>query len=123
MKNTNDKSTVDKVEEYAALSEEEKLANLRNQFRTLLNQYDSEQFRFVVEMLYHSKELDERNYDEEVWQAAIAATNILYEAGADLSTVYAWGLRFPSSVNSREVRDDFWKREIHSQAVKAGYED
>jgi hypothetical protein len=73
----------------------QRLASLRKEFRVLLNKHDSDQFRFIVEMLYHSEELPESNYEGELWKASVAAVDILYEVDADLEDVYAWRMKSP----------------------------
>lgn len=79
------------------------LASLRKEFGALLKKHDGTDFRFIVEMLYHSEPLTEDDFDIDVWKAAVTAANILDAADADFSEVYQWGLRGPD--NCRTTRD------------------
>jgi hypothetical protein len=79
------------------------LASLRKEFSALLKLHDGASFRFIVEMVFHSEELEEESYDPVLWKAAERAVCILEEARADMGDVYQWGMRGPD--NSRAVRD------------------
>lgn len=79
------------------------LASLRTEFSALLKLHDGASFRFIVEMVFHSEELEEDCYDPVLWKAAKRAVCILQEACADMGDVYQWGMRGPD--NSRSVRD------------------
>ena len=82
------------------------LASLRKEFGALLKKHDGTDFRFIVEMLYHSEPLVEGDFDPIVWSAGNRAVDILYDVNAEYDKVYEWGQRGPN--NSRAMHKEMF---------------
>jgi len=85
---------------------------LRKRFNELQRNHDDPLFRFLVENIFHSEPLDNRDnhYPRIVWQAANKAVDILLAAKAPFDEVYAWGIKGHN--NSKAVHTAyFWMME------------
>ena len=82
------------------------LASLRKEFGALLQKHDGTDFRFIVEMLYHSEPLVEGDFDPIVWSAGNRAVDLLSDGHAEYDTVYDWGQRGPN--NSRAMHKEMF---------------